>query len=183
MTGPVRVAAAMAILAWAAIVAPPAVAQALPAAVARDVPALALQGAGTMRFLGFKVYDIRLWAPAKRMSWEAPFALELVYDMPFSGADIAARSVKEMRGQGFADEAKLKRWGADMAGLFPDVARGDMLVGVHSPGREARFYSRDKLIGAIPDPEFSRAFFDIWLSAKTSAPGVRASLFGGTPAP
>ena len=46
------------------------------------------------------------------------------------------------------------------------------------PGKEARFYNRDKFIASVTDPEFARAFFDIWLSEKTSAPAVRAKLLG-----
>ncbi|MEO8104614.1 MAG: chalcone isomerase family protein, partial [Betaproteobacteria bacterium] len=109
-----------------------------------------------------------------------PFALELVYDLSLSGRDIAERSVSEMRGQGYRDESKLKRWGDEMARIFPDIRPGDTLVGVSMPGKEARFYTRDKFIAAVPDPEFARAFFDIWLSDKTSAPGVRRKLLGAS---
>jgi Chalcone isomerase-like len=159
----------------------PAAAQlppALPEAVTRDVAGLRLQGDGVLRFFGLKVYDIRLWAPKKAVSIEEHFALELVYDLAIKGRDIAERSVKEMRGQGWRDEAKLKRWGEEMARVFPDIKQGDALIGVSVPGKEARFYSRDRLIAVIPDPEFARAFFDIWLSEKTSEPKLRNKLLG-----
>jgi hypothetical protein len=153
-------------------------AQTLAAPAAGAAPNLTLQGEGTMRFFGLKVYDIRLWTGMQRFSHAEPFALELVYDMALKGRDIAERSVTEMRGIGIRDEIKLKRWGEEMARVFPDVKAGDALIGVSIPGKEARFYSRDKLIATIPDPEFARAFFDIWLSDKTSAPGVRSKLLG-----
>lgn len=157
-------------------------AQTLPAVVNSDLPGVILQsqGKGTMRFLGLKVYDVRLWTAMKPFSHQEPFALELIYDMNFKGRDIAERSVKEMRGQGYTDEAKLKRWGEEMAKIFPDIKPGDALVGVNVPGKEARFYTPEKFIAAVPDPEFARAFFDIWLSEKTSEPGVRRNLLGAT---
>ena len=155
-----------------------AAAQMLPAVVLNDVPALSPRGEGVMRFVGFKVYDVRLWTAMKPHSHAEPFALELVYDMSFKGADIAERSIKEMRGQGYMDEEKLTRWGANMARVFPDIRKGDTLIGVSIPGREARFYNREKFIAAIPDADFARAFFDIWLAEKTSAPHVRAKLLG-----
>jgi len=157
-------------------VALPGAAQMLPAAVARDVPGLTPFGEGTMRFFGLKVYDVRLWTAMKAFTHLDPFALELIYDLSLSGRDIAERSIKEMRGQGHRDEAKLKRWGEDMAMIFPDIRQGDTLVGVSIPGKEVRFYTREKFIAAIADPEFARAFFDIWLSEKTSEPRVRSKL-------
>ncbi len=158
----------------------PLTAQTLPVVVIGDLPHLTLraQGTGTMRFLGLKVYDVRLWTAMKPFSYQELFALELIYDMNFKGRDIAERSVKEMRGQGYTDEAKLKRWGEEMAKIFPDIKPGDALVGVNVPGKEARFYTPDKFIAAVPDPEFAKAFFDIWLSEKTSEPGVRNKLLG-----
>lgn len=163
----------------------PAPAPSLPAVIAADaaVPTaktLAPLGEGTMRFALFRVYDVRLWSASKPFSYADLFALELTYHMNFKGHDIADRSVKEMRGQGYNDEAKLKRWGEEMTKIFPDIAKGDTLIGVNVPGKETRFYTRDKFIAAVPDPEFTRAFFDIWLSEKTSAPGVREKLLGAT---
>lgn len=156
----------------------PSAAQMLPQVVTREMPNLTLRGDGVMRFFGLKVYDVRLWSAMRAFTHTDPFALELVYDMSFSGRDIAERSVQEMRGQGHVDEAKLKRWGEEMARIFPDIKKGDTLIGVSIPGKEARFYNRDKFIASVTDPEFARAFFDIWLSEKTSAPAVRAKLLG-----
>lgn len=153
-------------------------AQTLPELVTRDQAGLAVRGEATMRFFGLKVYDVRLWTQMKAFTYADPFAVELVYDMNLNGKDIAERSVKEMRLQGCDDEAKLKRWGEEMAKIFPDIKKGDALIGVSIPGKEARFYSREKLIAAVPDPEFSKAFFDIWLSEKSSEPKLRLKLLG-----
>ena len=153
-------------------------AQTLPPVVAQELPGLSARGEGTMRFFGLKVYDVRLWTMMKPFAHHEPFALELVYDMSLKGRDIAERSVKEMRGQGHTDEEKLKRWGEQMAKVFPDIKKGDALIGVSIPGKEARFYNREKFIATIADAEFAKAFFDIWLSEKTSAPQVRVKLLG-----
>ena len=153
-------------------------AQTLPQSVLLDVPSLTPRGEGVMRFYGLKVYDVRLWTAMKPHAHHEPFALELVYDMSLKGADIAERSVMEMRRQGHMDEEKLKRWGAEMARIFPDIRQGDTLIGVSIPGKGARFYNREKFIATVADAEFARAFFDIWLSEKTSAPHVRVKLLG-----
>ena len=74
------------------------------------------------------------------------------------------------------DPARLKRWEEAMDRVFPDIRPGDRLVGVSIPGREARFYSQERLLGTVPDPDFARAFFAIWLDEKTSEPGLRARM-------
>lgn len=143
-----------------------------------DAAGLKVRGQAVMRFFGLKVYDIYLWTPGKPHSDSDLFALKLVYDLNLKGAEIAKRSVEEMRKLGYTDEAKLKRWGDAMARIFPDVKKGDVLVGVSVPGKEARFYAADRFIAAVPDAEFAKAFFDIWLSEKTSEPTLRQRLLG-----
>ena len=147
-------------------------------AYATDGKSLTQRGAAVMRFFGLKVYDIRLWSISKPHRDDGLFALELVYDLGLKGSDIAKRSTEEMRKIGYTDEAKLTRWTEAMARVFPDVKQGDSLIGVSVPGKEARFYSKDKFIAAVPDPEFAKAFFGIWLSEKTSEPRLRERLLG-----
>jgi hypothetical protein len=65
-----------------------------------------------------------------------------------------------------------------MKALFPDVKEGDRLTGEYKPGHGATFYLGDRLLGTIADDAFAAAFFDIWLSPKTSEPGLRAQLLG-----
>lgn len=153
-------------------------ANSLPEQITRDVKGLSVRGEAVMRFFGLKVYDVRLWTPMKPFSHAEPFAVELVYDMALKGKDIADRSVKEMRQQGYSDDVKLRRWGDEMTRLFPDIQQGDTLIGVSIPSKEARFYNREKLIGSVADPEFAKAFFDIWLSEKSSEPRLRQKLLG-----
>ena len=74
-----------------------------------------------------------------------------------------------------------------MAAVFPNVSRGDRLVGMVEPGRGTRFFHNDKPIGLIEGNEFAQAFFSIWLDERTQAPSLResvlrrsATLAGGT---
>ncbi len=148
----------------------------LPAALLLDVPALKPLGEGRLRWFGLHVYDSSLWVPAAPWSFERPFALDIRYAMNIKGRELSVASIKEMKGIGFTDPEKLRRWEAAMDRVFPDIKPGDRLVGVHVPGKEARFYSNEKLLGLVNDPEFSRAFFGIWLDEKTSEPKLRAKL-------
>lgn len=159
---------------------------AVPAAMAHPGPALpAAQAAGQARltFWGFSVYDARLWVgPGFRRSVFAdhPLALELTYLRDFSAADIARRSLEEMRRAESIDAQQATQWRDALARLLPDVKAGDRLMGVHRPGVGASFLHNGKPLGEIADARFSRLFFGIWLGADTSEPALRDQLLEGT---
>ena len=70
------------------------------------------------------------------------------------------------------------RWLDAMMRLFPDVRAGDRITGVHRPGTGARFFVNGRLQGELPDADFARLFFGIWLSPRTSEPALREALLG-----
>ena len=145
------------------------------AAFAANDPTAGLKqwGSGEFRRFGFLVYEATLWAGDDPQ--RPPLAMKLTYRRTIAGQAIAEASVKEIRNLGVADEASLKRWGEQMAALFPDVKPADQIIGEYQP-EAARFYFNGRLIGRIDDPAFARAFFGIWLDARTSAPDLRALL-------
>ena len=153
-----------------------ALARDLPAAMGSAYASLKRLGEGRLRFLAFHVYDATLYVSGDKWSPDQVFALDLRYEMSLKGKDIAERSIAEMKGQGHSDPAKLKRWGEEMARVFPDIKAGDRLVGVSLPNSGASFFNDQKLLGVIADPEFAGAFFAIWLSERTSEPKLRRQL-------
>lgn len=169
--------AALLLGAWLA-----AAAAAAPEYLRADLGEARLAGRGTLTWFGLRVYDAALYVPARFDAAEPlaqPFALELTYARRFSGARIAQTSRDEIERLGYGDEARRARWHAQMQGLFPDVEPGTRLAGVHLPGVGARFYLDGRSLGAIDDADFARAFFAIWLDARTRAPQLRAQLLGG----
>jgi Chalcone isomerase-like len=153
----------------------------LPVALAAELPMLKPLGEGRLRWLGLHVYDSSLWVPGEAWSSERVFALDIRYAMSIKGRDLTQRSLEEMRKLGFSDPARLKRWEEAMDRVFPDIRPGDRLVGVSIPGREARFYNQERLLGTVPDPEFARAFFGIWLDPRTSRRDFRSKLLNEQP--
>lgn len=156
----------------------PAAAVELPAAACNLMQSCRMIGQGQLRWWGFHVYDAALWSPSGRWQAQAPFALDIRYARRVTGAQLAETSVDELRRLGIGDEAALARWGAAMRKLFPDVAPGSRLIGVHVPQRGALFYSATAYLGAIEEPEFARGFFAIWLDPRTQTPDLRAALLG-----
>lgn len=146
--------------------------------VARLIPQAKTVGKARMTFAFWDIYDATLYAPAGKLQPDAPFALSLRYQRAFSGKDIAARSVQEMRGQGFADDATLAAWQKQMQEIFPDVQAGTVLSAVFIPGESTTFYHGDLSVGRVEDAAFTQWFAAIWLGEKTSEPEMRRQLLG-----
>ncbi len=148
--------------------------------ISRDVPKAQKVGAGRLEFLFWSVYDATLYAPGGTFSPQRPFALRLDYLIPLSGADIADRSIEEMKKQGADDEDQLAAWREQMAAIFPDVDSGVALTGVRDVMGHTYFYRNNTAIGSIKDPNFTARFFGIWLDADSSEPKLRQQLLGIT---
>lgn len=158
-------------------------AQAAESAAATPLPGARLAGQGVLRFLGFEIYRARLWVPP---GFEAdnygaqPLALELSYQRDFTAEAIAKRSLEEMRRVGSFTPEQATRWQQALQAALPDVKSGDRLMGIHQPGVGATFKMGGRVVGEVPDGEFSRLFFGIWLSPQTSEPGLRQELLAAT---
>lgn len=154
-----------------------------PTAVAAALGDARLAGEGALRWFGLRIYEARLWVgadgidPARLAS--SAFALDLRYARALAGEAIARRSHEEIARLGYGDPQRRDAWLDAMRRIFPDVADGDRLTGVHRPGAGVSFYRNDRRIGRVDDPEFGAAFFAIWLDARTSAPQLRDRLLAG----
>jgi len=153
---------------------------AAPPELAAELPGAHWRGGGAMRFLGMRIYDARLWAPQAVTGDGAgqPLALELVYARNIKADLIVSSSLREMQRVGPFSEEQAARWTRAMAPLFPDIRPGDRVTGIQRPGRSARFYLNGTLRGEVADAEFTRLFFGIWLSPRTSDPQLRQQLLG-----
>jgi Chalcone isomerase-like len=128
-----------------------------------------------------RLLGARLWAEPgfKADDYLASrFALEITYLRKLNGKMVAQRSIKEMQGVGNLNPVQSAQWLGQMENLFPNIAKGDRLVGIHQPGAGAVFTFNGKPLGEVKDAEFARLFFGIWLSPQTSAPQMRRELLG-----
>lgn len=143
------------------------------------LPSATLSGQAKLKFWGFEVYQASLWvAPgfAAARYADSAFALELAYLRNFKGADIAKRSVAEMRRQAPLSTEQQTAWENQMRTLFPDVLAGERITGVHQPGVGAVFWHNQRRLGEVRDVRFAELFFGIWLSEQTSEPQLRQAL-------
>lgn len=153
----------------------------LPQEVNAELASLQLAGSGKLSFFGLEVYESSLWTTPsfKGLAFENhSFALELHYLRNFTAIDIAKRSIEEMQRIEPVHEQKVALWVKTLSEAFPNVKKGDRIVGVHKPGFGVTFWHNGKRSGEIRDADFSRQFFGIWLSPKTSEPKLRQALLG-----
>ena len=168
-----------ALLVWATATFGLRLAGAQPASQTAPLPGVQLAGEGTMRFLGFVIYEARLWvSPGFEPDDYAaqPLALELIYHRGFTAQEIAQRSIKEMYRVGTFTPRQAARWQQALQAALPDVKAGDRLVGLYRPGEGVVFKRDGRPTGEVKDPYLSRLFFGIWLSPQTSEPGLRQAL-------
>ena len=144
------------------------------------LPGAQVVGGGDLRVFGFRVYTARLWSTGAPLNGDQPFALELTYHRAITREELVEASVDEIKrtSPGPVSDAQIAQWQTQMEQAFVDVQAGSKITGVYLPGREARFYVGEKLHHVVQDPQFAKAFFDIWLSPKTRNPDLRDQLLG-----
>jgi hypothetical protein len=142
------------------------------------LPSPKIVGQGQLKVLVFHIFEATLFAPEGRFSFDDPFALQLKYLRNFAGRDITSYTLREIRKQGFTDEKRMQKWGAEMNSIFPDVQAGMRLTGVRDSSLRTLFYLDGREIGAIKTTDFTPLFFNIWLGPKTSQPRLRQQLLG-----
>lgn len=153
----------------------------LPTDVAANLPNAEMSGKGKLTFFGLEVYESSLWVTPNFKSTDFEkynFAIELHYLRNFTAADIAKRSLEEMQRIEPVAEQKANSWIKILSEAFPNVKKGDRIVGVHKPGVGMSFWHNGKRMSDIKDADFARQFFAIWLSPKTSEPKLRLMLLG-----
>jgi hypothetical protein len=150
-----------------------------PAELQAELQDTRLSGAGKLKVWGFDVYNARLFV-SKQFQPDNfarhDFALELTYLRDFDNIDIAQRSIKEMRRVATVSDAQAQTWLKAMTDVFPDVKRGDRLLGIHRADGTSKFILNGQPIGQVQDLAFTQAFFAIWLSPNTSQPKLRKYL-------
>jgi hypothetical protein len=146
-----------------------------------EIPAAQFSGSGEYRFLGLHLYDAQLWSARLPVSFDNRFALQLTYTTSATRERLATLGLNEMKRLAPTplSDALVARWRDDMLKAFVDVAPGDWLCGVFLPGTGVRFFANGEPTATIEDPEFARAFFNIWFDPETRAKTLRARLLGG----
>ena len=114
------------------------------------------------------------------------FAFSLKYYIPIKGDAFVARAIKEMRHQGIKEDSKLDLYSSKLKSILPNVSAGQDITVIYIPQNykqadkqsKIEFYMKKKFLGSIDGNEFTKDFFDIWFSHKTSETKMRLNLLG-----
>jgi hypothetical protein len=111
----------------------------------------------------------------------APLQLELTYARDITKQEFIDATLEQWRIQQGAVLKTHKIWAGELSTLWRDVKKGDKLTAILSTDGLVKFYFNDEPLGSTTDPAFGNAFFDIWLSEKTTAPKLRKQLLALNP--
>ena len=138
--------------------------------IAADKPV----GTAHMQVMWMDVYTASFWSDSG--GWEKPpYALTLTYGMRFTAEELASRTRQEMLAVSSLPAAICEEYAERLKKIWPNVNAGDRITALADKDSTLFFYNGKKL-GTIEGQEFMKAFFAIWLSAKSSEPAMRQQL-------
>lgn len=136
-------------------------------------------GEGKYSYWFWDLYQARLATPSGKFidyQQSVPLLLELRYLRDISKTEFVDATQEQWRIQAGGVQKQHKLWAGELTTLWRDVKKGDMLSAeLHSDGLIS-FYFNQQPLGKTKDPALGPAFFDIWLSEKTTAPELRQLL-------
>jgi hypothetical protein len=141
--------------------------------------AWSLCGQGIFSWSVFKFYTIRLLTPSGQFDAAQPYILDLSYLRKLPAQQIVMISLQEIERLFAPETEQVVSWRQALEAIIPDVGLGDRLFGWFKPDEGVYFFSSDRALGSILDPEFARAFAAIWLDPRTLRPALREALLGG----
>jgi len=160
----------------------PARAATLPQPVVEQDYPLRLVGAGELRWLGMSIYQASLWTSTGRYVGFGPgetVALSLDYRRAFKRDDLVRITDTAWRRLGHPDAAQRERWLAELRRVWSDVAVGQNVTTVVTPGGPTHFYDGSGRFARVDDPAFGPAFLAIWLDPRSLVGDLRVRLLGG----
>ena len=155
----------------------PSVAMALekPPEIASQIHASSPVGTASYHKLFLHVYDASFWSDSD--GWKQfPYALTVTYTMDIDAVDLADHARDDMAYSSDLSEAQRDHYRDQLMKLWPDVDEGDRITALADKDGSTTFFYNGRLRGRIQDPQFTRAFFGMWLSERSSEPQMRAEL-------
>ncbi|WP_022953257.1 chalcone isomerase family protein [Leucothrix mucor] len=135
-------------------------------------------GKAEMRWLMFPLYQISLKTPDGRYQENRfPQVLDITYRRDIDKRDLLTATDQQWQRLGLP-QAQRQSWINQLHAIWPTVKSGDQLgFKLDSQGKNYFTYN-GKNIGGVADAQFGQSFLAIWLSPKTSQPGIRQRLIG-----
>jgi hypothetical protein len=158
-------------LALMALLAP---ALALASAIGSALPGAELRGVATLRFVGFAVYEARLFTSSgKPLDWSEDFALELTYLRSFSKAEIVDSTLQEFARTGGAMPVQ-----DQLDVCFAAVTPGDWTLAISQGPDQVGIWRNDAPACTLSHPQMKLRFMSIFLGDNSRSPAFTRKLKG-----
>lgn len=144
--------------------------------------ALALRGAGLLRYLGMvPVYAAALYvdaaAPGADPLGEVAKRIEVEYLVSAEARRFNAAGDRHLRATlAPADYAAIEERLRRMDAWYPDPREGDRCAITYRPGRGTELVYNGKSLGVVEGADFARAYFSIWLGEPAASESLRRAL-------
>ncbi|MCB5185861.1 chalcone isomerase family protein [Methylobacillus gramineus] len=139
------------------------------------------QGTGTLTWSVFSIYRASLWTLdslhlVNNSIANQAFALRFEYLRTVTAEYILKASRTELQRLGHAPDQSIQQWQNALAGIMPDVVKGDIVWIIFQPGIKVSFFQQTTTLGEILDPAFCTAFASIWFDPDCHSKTLRSAL-------
>ena len=145
-------------------------------ASASSINQLKTVGKAEMRWLFFPLFQVALkTSDGRYQESRYPQALDILYRRDIEKKYLLVATDRQWQRLNVT-AAKRQQWLKQLGAIWPTIKRGDRLgFSVNADGSNHFIYN-GRNIGGINDKNFGASFLAIWLSPKTSQPGIREVL-------
>jgi hypothetical protein len=133
-------------------------------------------GKVTLSILWFDVYQAQLFSESGAYLEGEPIKLTITYLRDFKADELIDETRKQWKEKVGKDN--INKWLSQLRHIWPDIKENDVLTLYIDDNEAAHFEQGERYLGAIDEPQFGRAFSDIWLSPTSSYPKLAAVLRG-----
>lgn len=147
-------------------------------AIVNPIGDLKKVGEAKLEVLFWDIYESELYSPSGEFFPDQyPLALKIRYLRNIKAESLVEKTGEEWQKLGYPEE-QTQNWLNQIAGLWPDIRKGDELLLVINPKGESEFYYNHQALGTLSDLSFGPGFAAIWLDENCSYPKLRNQLIG-----
>ncbi len=138
------------------------------------LPGAELRGAATFRFIGFPLYEARLFTKSGApLDWSKDFGLELKYLRNLTEYDLVEGTMRELNRTGTALPLR-----GQLEQCFDDVRNGDRYIAVSKGQNQIGFWLNGSRVCTLKHPQIKTRFMTIFLGDNTRSESFTRKLKG-----
>lgn len=136
-------------------------------------------GSTTLKVMFWTIYNSTLYTENGEYEGIEPgLALEIEYRRNIKREQLIGATRDQWQELGLYQSEVSENWLQELAGLWPDIRRGDSITLLVEADMSASFFHNDRSLGTLQDAGFTETFLAIWLAENSTFPELREQLIG-----